>query len=676
MDSAISDVRLNALKNEILMSRAFTKQVILPQMQEAIGRYVGSYVPDTIEDFEIILNEIYPIIQFHLPSIFFQNPRAFLKPRNETYLVKKRDPITKKMVEVTVDSQKSAKTQEHILNYMVSQIGYKEELRKVLMDALMSYFGVLWHGYKGDFGMTEEQSIIIKDERVFVQRISPLRFLKDPSVSYSDIDKGQWVGREIDLRYEDFIEDDSFNIEKDKVKGFKGFGEMVSAPNNLDSNYRAPILEFAEEEFKKSSSSRFVRLQEIFYRPTRKEKREGKKGKIIVLAIDEQETPLRVNDWDIDAEGFPAHVLELNAVNDRMIGLPDIDTYKSIADQKNIISNLQIRNAKESTKVWVAINKNNANEEDVTKIQNGENTIILFDGDTPVGQRMMVSSPGGQASSELYLIDQRIQRNLEDKSGVSDLKRGFSNSGEESATSIRQRSAGGAARPSYRRDLMADFIKKSFLYLNQLNKQFMTIKDAVRVVGSLDLEWSDKPTREEIQADVDVEIDMVSMVPEDPERELKEFQVALGLAIDAITNPAINLKLKEEGKTVEISPLIEQILLRLKIRNPNVFRAIKQQESQGFVSVSELRQARDNVTAALSGAPIPYPPTEQDDHRAKLETYTTIQALVEAAGQVSDTLNQLIEVHQRILQEIESKEASSNQKIDINSLKAANSVAV
>jgi hypothetical protein len=36
---------------------------------------------------------------------------------------------------------------------------------------------------------------------------------------------------------------------------------------------------------------------------------------------------------------------------------------------------------------------------------------------------------------------------LEDKSGVTDLKRGFLQSGEESATSVKIRNAGGGARP-------------------------------------------------------------------------------------------------------------------------------------------------------------------------------------------------------------------------------------
>lgn len=147
---SLSKERLNALKNEIDMAEALNKEELQPIMVENLQRYIGSYVPQFGGDWDIVLNELYPIVQNELPSIFFRNPRAFLKPRNKTYIAKKRDPVTGKMVDVEIDSAKSAKTQEAILNYDISQIRYKPQVRKVLLDALIFPYGVLWHGYKGN----------------------------------------------------------------------------------------------------------------------------------------------------------------------------------------------------------------------------------------------------------------------------------------------------------------------------------------------------------------------------------------------------------------------------------------------------------------------------------------------------------------------------------------------
>jgi hypothetical protein len=676
----LSKERLIQIKNEIKMAEALNEQELEPIVQESILRYTGRYIPNIGNDWDVIVNEIYPIIQFMLPSIFFRNPRAYLKPRNKTFIAKRRDPVSGNMVDVQLDSQKSSNTQEHILNYSLLEMRYKEEVRKVLLDALLAPHGVLWHGYKGSFGMTEERSLYIKDEKVFVKRISPLRFLKDPSVATAEIDEGKWVARIIDIPMIDLIEDEDLDVDKRLIKGFQGFGEEIGTAMQLNAirtegadtikigQLRKPMLDFTDDEFRKSALSKFVRIYEVFIRPTKKERRAGSKGKILLLT-DEQEKPLRENEWTIKAEGFPSKLLEFNPVPGQTFGIPDIDTYKRIADQKNAIFNIQLRNAQENSKVWVGVSKENANEEDVDMIKQGDQTIVRFEEGNP-RDRMFVTSAGGAASNELYLIDQRIQRNLEDKSGVSDLKKGFLQSGEESATSVAIRNAGSSARPQYRQDLMGDFLRDSVHYLNQLLKQFMPVKDAVRIIGSLDIEWSDKPTKEEIQADVDVEIDVQSMLPENPDKELAQLNQLLAIMVQGISDPNVAAKLKQENKMVNLSPLLEQILFRMKIRNPEIFRNVRPEESQGMVSVQQLREAQQNAAAALSGVDIPFPPRPEDDHVAKLETYNTIATIVGAtAGQSNEALQQLIAIHQQLLAELQEKEDRAGKIVRPQGLK-------
>ena len=673
----INKERLIALKNEIVMAEAINKKELEPIMRESLKRYIGSHIPVIGVDWDIVLNELYPIIQNELPSIFFRNPRAFLKPRNKTFIAKKRDPISGKMVEVELDSTKSAKTQEAILNYDISQIKYKPQTQKVLLDALLFPYGVLWHGYKGDFGMTEEQSIDIQNDRNFVRRINPVRFLHDPAVPMSEIDEGKWVGRSFDVPIQDIVEDDKLDVSKD-LKGFLGYGQELNPrtfipPSQQQSSQQGQdkitvgtnksLLNFTSDEFQKSRSAKFIKIYEIFLRPTKKEKREGSNGYILLLT-EEQFEPLRENEWTIKAEGWPGKILEFNPLNDNTFGLSDPEAFGNCIDQKNAVINLQLRNAQENSKVWVGISKAGANEEDIEKVQQGQQTIILFEDGKP-SERMYVASPGGSASSELYMLDQRIQKNLEDKSGVTDLKRGFLQSGEESAASVKLRAAGGGARPAYRQDIMTDFLKESFLYLNQLNKQFMSVKDAVRIVGALDIEWSDKPTKEEIQADVDVEIDAISMLPENPEKEMQELNNALMLMVQGITTPQIQQKLQQEGKTLNLSPLIEQMLLRLRIKDPDVFRNIKPEESMGFASIQQLTQAQANVSAAVTGQQIPFPPQAEDDHKTKLEVYSSTQQLLQAMGQMSDTLNQLIQIHGAILQQMQEKEANVGMQVKL-----------
>ncbi len=678
--------RLFELKNQIIMAEKLNKEELEPVMKEGIERYTGIHIPKYGYNWDIMLNEVYPIIQTNLPAIFFRNPKAFLKPRQKTFIAKKLDPETGKKIDIEMDSQKSANTQEGILNYDIYRMKYKRETRKVLVDSLLFPHGVLWHGYKGDFGMTEEQNLWIEDDKVFVSRLCPIRFIKDPNVNMSNIDEGKWVGRIIDMPYQDLVEDDKLDVNKALIKGFKGYGNKVGLASYLHAKdtlqvggvdkltlggFRRNLLEFTDEGFRESKYSKFVRVYEIFLRPTKQERRKGGKGYILLLTF-EQPEPLRVNEWTIKAEGFPSKILQFNELNDQEYGMPDIDTYKDIADQKNIITNLQLRNAQENSKVYVGIATAGIDgEENIEKIQKGDQTIILFPGET-ILNRMTVQSGGGQASSELYLIDQRIQKNLDDKSGVTDLRRGVLQSGEESALSVKMRANASTARPAYRQDIMADFLKESFVYINQLHKQFMPYEEAVRIIGSLDLQWTDKPTREDIQADVDVEIDAISMLPENPQEELAQLQQILMLMMQGITQPAIMEKIKQEGKTINLSPIIEQILIRSKIKDPDIFRNLKPEESQGYVAVEQLQEAKANVNAALTGQPVPFPPKVQDDHIAKLEIYTTIQELLAKANQVSDILEQLIQIQSQLLQEVQDKQAQEGQKINLKKPQTVN----
>jgi len=670
--------QIKALKNEIAMAKKYNKEEIKPRLIEGIERYTGRFIPEYGGDWDIVLNEIYPVIQNHLPAVFFRNPRAFLRPRTKTYIASERDPKTLKRVSVVKDSSESAKTQESIVNYQLVEIDYKKETRRALLDSLLFPHAVLWHGYKGNFGMTQESSIYSKKDRVFVKRTSPLRFLKDPSVSFEYLEEGRWVGRSEDFRLEDILEDDTLKITK-KLKGFHGFGTKVGTQTNIEKKLQGKgsqgkdsveiiqksLLDFADDEFKKSQASKFITVDEIFMRPTRKQAREGSKGWILLMT-DEQEEPLRIDPWSIQAEGFPSKILMFNPVPEKTLGMADIDTYSSIADQKNVITNLQIRNAEENTKTWVGINKAGADEDDIEKIRLGENTIILFDDDTAVNNRMQVSSPGGQASSELYLIDQRIQRNLDEKAGVTDLQKGFLQSGEESATSAKIRAAGSSVRAQYRQDIMAEFLIGSIKYLVQLNKQFLPFTEAVRIMGTLDINWSKNPTKEDVQADVDIELDVVSMLPDNPEQELRRLQSALQTAVGAIQDPVLRRKIAEEGKTINITPLIERILIRQRIFEPDVFRNITPEESQGYVSVAEIRAAKENVSAALAGNnQLPSPPEPGQDHLARIEVYTSILELIQEQGETvaSQILTVLVQAHGAMLEEEQQKDSKPGQII-------------
>ena len=63
---------------------------------------------------------------------------------------------------------------------------------------------------------------------IFVKRICPTRFLKDPTkVNCSNIDEAIFVGRKFQMLLSDLIDDDKLNVDNKLIKGYKGYGDKV-----------------------------------------------------------------------------------------------------------------------------------------------------------------------------------------------------------------------------------------------------------------------------------------------------------------------------------------------------------------------------------------------------------------------------------------------------------------
>lgn len=675
MSESIPKDTITRIRQEVILAEKLNQNELEPIIRENLNRYCSRHAPEnaSVQDYDLILNEVYPIVQRELPAIFFRNPRVFLKPRNKTFIAKRRNPLTGVMEDKELDSQKSAKTQEAILNYKLEEIRYKKETQKCLLDALLFPHGILWHGYKGNFGMTAEKSLWIEDDDIFVQRLNPLKFLKDPSTPMSRLEEANWVGRSFEVRLDDLVNDDTLDVDKKQIKGELGYGQVMEdgkAKHNggqdkiqIGRTLR-PLSEFLEKDYKNTSLARWVTCYEILIRPTMKERREGKKGYILVYTK-EQNRSLRENGWQYKAKGWPGIPLSFNPLNDNMFGVSDPEIWGSIADQKNKMVNLLMRNVQENSRVIIGLDKDKlSNEEDMDKIRQGDQSLITFNGNP--SETLKILSPSGLAINDVLQGIAQTQKNLEDKSGITELGMGRLQSGEESAASVEIRSQNMSARPAYRQDIMSDFISDSVHYLNQLIKQYYPVDKAVRIVGSLDVEWSDDPTREEIQAETDVEIDVLSMLPENPDKEIQEMQTVLNLMYQALTTPPIMQKIQQEGMTMNVSPIIEQLLIRLKIKNPDVFRRTKPEESQGFASVSELRAAGENVKQALAGQQPSDPPQAGQDHAARMEMYQEFASLLQELGDTPAlrTLQQLMMAQQSVAEEESKQKPNVGQKVD------------
>ncbi len=665
------------LWQEIRLSEKIIETELIPKMRESLTRYTGDFVPRMAKGWDILINEAYTNIQLNLPSTFFQAPHIFCRAETKQFIVKEFDPIQQRRVEVVKDSTKSCRIQEGLHNYLLEEINYKDEIRQVNLDAHLFPYGVSWKGYHGEFGIGDDGSIDLKKEEIFYKRWRPDWLFWDPAAT--NMKTARWIARKIELPLEDVVANKRFKVSKE-LRGKQGFQNLVgqnkSRPKSgQDEKIIHPsggsldtLINFASEQFRQSSRSQFIELFEVWHRPSQEERAEGKKGVILMLTR-EQDKPLEEKKWQYDMEGWPANVLAYSPLNDRFVGLSELLVYADQMDEKNAIRNAQLQNAESNANVTLVVDGNSVPPETQRKWREGDNKIIVAtpaNGD--IRSAAMFLSPQ-QVSSEFYAFDRKNQEDLDKISGISDLRRGIKPPGEETAFAAQQRAAGAAARPLYKVDLMKDFILRDQKQFNQLMKQYFPIDKVIKITGDLAPEWIDDYTKEDIQAEVGFDLDVISMLPPNPDKEAQNLTNVLNLMLGALGNPAVMKKIMSEGNTFNVSPIIQKLLENLNVLDPEIFRPVRAEESKGFVSVSELEAAEANVNAIMKGTPfdqIPSPPEEGQDHEARIRVYTSTLRIFSQGAKESPivvALAKLIQIQQQIAKEESKKNAPKSGQI-------------
>jgi len=172
---------IKALWNEIVVCEKKIQNEVVPVMTDAVMAYTGQRINPHNQDFTIVLNDVFPIVQQKLPFLFFRKPRAFVKPRRKHVFITKRNENTGEKEKVRVDGTKLAKTTEAALNWDLHESGFEEEMDKISLDLALFPHTYLWQSYNAEFGIRNDESMFVKQDRVFQKRIRPDLFLWDTS---------------------------------------------------------------------------------------------------------------------------------------------------------------------------------------------------------------------------------------------------------------------------------------------------------------------------------------------------------------------------------------------------------------------------------------------------------------------------------------------------------------
>lgn len=653
---------LSALWQEIEICEQKIRLEVVPVMTESLMAYTGQRISADNQDCDVVLNDVFPIIQQKLPYLFFRKPRALIKPRRKNVFVRKRNPVTGELQNKRVDGTKLAKTTEAAINWDLHESGFEEEMDKVSLDLALYPYSYLWQSYNADFGLREDETMFIKNERIFQKRIRPDLFLWD--TSGSDEGEWQWIGRKVLVRLTDVLDDPRYRKQaKDSLEGVPGFGDKTpKTAHGADSSTigsTGTYADFLSDDFKQSIQSKRIWLYEIWKKASLKERLAGKRGKVYVLSRESGTEPLfESDDWPLKQEGFPGELFKINPLNDKVPGLADPLTYLPLIDEKQTETNYILDLLKKSSNFSLVLNSTKfSDEEAVRKFESGETKILMSNSNLDPGD--VTSVTPGSVPAAAFQVLQNTNAQLEKQSTVTSTRLGIKPPGEMTATQAEILEKGLQSRPTIQQKLIGRTLTKLARKRIQLLKQFKKKKDIVPILGTFDIEWSDEFSNADITDEVDVTIDIQSMLPENPAVEIANLMKMMELMFQALANPSIYQKILQEGKTFNFSPFIEQILLRMNLRDEEMFRPVRPEEGEGFTPNAVLMEAqRETITAIVQGQV--EPPQLGELHDVHLVIHESILQLLIAMGQRAPALEQHIAQTKQL--QLEEEQSSGKRK--------------
>jgi hypothetical protein len=553
-------------KAQLKMAIAKRDRKFTPVANKTKRYYKGQVRPEWDEDETgTTVNMTFSNIEISKPSIFFRNPRIFVKPTQETFMLGNGEQL---------DGQKAASLLEDAANYVAYSIRLKRIIKQVRNDALILTYGVIFTGYEGEVGINEQGEEYVKEDSIFSTRVSPYHFLVDPEctdcLTFKD---ARWVAREIPIRYSDFKEDDWYENKDDVEASSTGYDEKITKSDDKVVN----LIDFAGKNYSESDDAKRITLYEMWIKPTPAQKRKLKPGepggKVVVLSMSGKKAH-KVIRWPYKIKWYPFRGLAFFVDNDEFYPISDIAQYEQQLDELSALRTAQLSYVKQFSKPKILIDKTMFDdEEEITKLNEDTSGPFIGVNGNPKQEGVLVIGQSS-APNDLFMVDTKVKGDIDMVSGNTDMNRGMPVPGVDTATEATQIGGLGGLRYVEKKDEMADFYSDVARTIVQLVKQFWTTDTMVRRLGTIQPEWSDNFSAEDIQIEDDVEVDIGEMVPINEVIRKKQALEFLELVGKGATEPGIKMKLAEEGYELNLAEAVKEAVIAFGIKNDKVIQRI------------------------------------------------------------------------------------------------------
>lgn len=502
------------------------------------------------------VNLIFQHVKSQLPSLYFQNPRWYVRPKGR---FKK-------------DFENSAILAEELLNYYVEEnlrISLKKQIRLAILDAFFSY-GCIKVGYVGAFEPNpnygefkilgedesgeplyakdengqlkiDEDENIITNEAFLASRISPRHMLFDPECE-NYFESGRWVAQEIIKSVQDVINSKLYS-------NTNGLKESFSVESGYSLSSKETDYWQDDVPEVKDDTNR-IRLYEIY---------DTEHDKILVFA-EGHDRWLRNEEMPDGIEGSPFSYLRFNEIPDEMYPMSDIEPLKPIQEEYNLGRGMVLTHAKRFGRKYGYVKDKFGGEDpvkEIEKLKDPEDGTLFEVNELPLSG---VIEPLADAplDAAVYSNFEQAKQDFREVGGATEWDRGLV---ERRKTAYEASKLSGASnvRKEDRAMLVEDFCSEIGTKMLQSMQANLSTEEAIEIIGDEGKEWK-TISRDDINGQYNVGVQIGTSAPRIPEQEKAELMELLGTLVKLPPNiilPELNIKGTLE-EIIKLYPLIKR----------------------------------------------------------------------------------------------------------------------
>lgn len=539
--------------------------------QKEIKRYLRVYrnqfneiLPDEVfQRRSVDVNIVYPILKTLLPKLYFQDPKVFIKPLEETIIVPQTqmvddgqggqieqpviDPLTQQPLTDQYDGVESAKVIQGQVNYNIRQAKLKNHVKMAIYDAHLGYYGAIKTGFGNDQGnqsMGEGAPVSpredIDDTLNYGIRMKPWDVIPDLNDFYNQ----EWTGLYYCVHPSKLINDPRLNY-TDKIVGKAKMSDTLSKQRG---------------QFLDDSDKVLTEYYEVYVKPSSL----YPEGLFLIISAEVEDDFLYCGPWPYESKGNPIKFLFFNPDPEGGLPVPPVRYYIAQQNQKSTLRKIS-KEWVERALPFTGVDLSGCKDQALIQkaLQSGEMPkFVRTDGKNPNTVFAAVSHP--QLSSDFYKFDNQIDDDVSRMTGMITGVYPGSGANVDLASVAKMTNSGDAIRQGEQSDLVSDFLKEILNQWVDYLKEFAGPNNYTMVEGA---KYPQHWTRDQIRLRTDLEIKPFSMTYEDPMVVRRQWVDLLNL----LGNPALQMSLQKQGAQIDFVKIIKRVLETYQERDAETF---------------------------------------------------------------------------------------------------------